>query len=45
MITIEDCIAMCGFDEAEILVGRARAHSENIVTALGQYMLSQDPRC
>ncbi len=41
MITLEDCIAMCGLDEAEILAIAEHEHIPEIAAAaLAQYLLS-----
>jgi hypothetical protein len=43
MITFEDCIAMCGLTEAEILAIAEHEHIPAIAaTALAQYLLSKD---
>ena len=42
MITLEDCIAMCELDEAEILAIAEHEHIPEIAaTALAQYLLQQ----
>ena len=43
MITIEDCIAMCGLTEDEVLAIAEHEHIPEIAAAaLGHYLLSQD---
>ena len=43
MITIEDCIAMCGLSEEEVLAIAEHEHIPEIAAAaLGQYLLCQD---
>ncbi len=43
MITIEDCIAMCGLTEDEVLAIAEHEHIPEIAAAaLGQYLLTQD---
>jgi hypothetical protein len=43
MITIEDCIAMCGLTEDEVLAIAEHEHIPEIAAAaLGQYLLSQN---
>ena len=37
MITLEDCIAMCDLDEAEVLAIAEHEHIPEIAAALGQY--------
>jgi hypothetical protein len=42
MITLQDCIAMCGLDEAEVLAIAEHEHIPEIAaTALAQYLLHQ----
>jgi hypothetical protein len=46
MITLEDCIAMCGLTEAEILAIAEHEHiPEMAAAALAQYLLGQDHGC
>jgi hypothetical protein len=46
MITLEDCIAMCGLTEAEILAIAEHEHIPEIAAAaLGQYLLCQEHGC
>jgi hypothetical protein len=41
MITLQDCIAMCGLDESQVLAIAEHEHIPEIAaTALGQYLLS-----
>ena len=43
MITLEDCIAMCGLTEAEILAIAEHEHVPEIAAAaLGNYLLEQE---
>jgi len=43
MITIEDCIAMCGLTQDEVLAIAEHDHIPEIAAAaLGQYLLTQD---
>jgi hypothetical protein len=43
MITLQDCIAMCGLDEAEVLAIAEHEHVPEIAAcALAQYLLSRD---
>jgi hypothetical protein len=43
MITIEDCIAMCGLTQDEVLAIAEHEHIPEIAAAaLGQYLLTQD---
>ena len=43
MITLEDCIAMCGLTEEEVLAIAEHEHIPEIAAAaLGQYLLCQD---
>ena len=43
MITIEDCIAMCGLSEEEVLAIAEHEHIPEIAAAaLAQYLLCQD---
>ena len=43
MITIEECIAMCGLTQDEVLAIAEHEHiSEIAAAALGQYLLTQD---
>ena len=43
MITLEDCIAMCGLSEEEVLAIAEHEHIPEIAAAaLGQYLLYQD---
>ncbi|MFN3347406.1 MAG: hypothetical protein ACK41X_00420 [Pseudorhodoplanes sp.] len=43
MITLEDCIGLCGLTEEEVLALAEHEHlSEICATALAQYLLSQD---
>jgi hypothetical protein len=43
MITLEDCIGLCGLTEEEVLAIAEHEHLPEIVaTALAQYLLSQD---
>ena len=43
MITLQDCIAMCDLDEAEVLAIAEHEHIPEIAaTALAQYLLSRD---
>jgi hypothetical protein len=43
MITLEDCIAMCGLDKAEVLAIAEHEHIPEIAAAaLGQYLLSKE---
>ncbi len=43
MITLEDCIAMCGLSEEEVLAIAEHEHIPEIAAAaLGQYLLCQD---
>jgi hypothetical protein len=43
MITLEDCIAMCGLTEEEVLAIAEHEHiPEMAATALAQYLLCQD---
>jgi aryl-alcohol dehydrogenase-like predicted oxidoreductase len=42
MITLRDCIAMCGLDEAEVLAIAEHEHIPEIAaTALAQYLLTR----
>jgi hypothetical protein len=43
MITLQDCIGLCGLTEEEVLAIAEHEHLPEIVaTALAQYLLSQD---
>jgi hypothetical protein len=43
MITLEDCIAMCGLSEEEVLAIAEHEHIPEIAAAaLAQYLLNQD---
>ena len=43
MITLEDCIGLCGLTEEEVLAIAEHEHLPEIVaTALAQYLLSQE---
>ena len=43
MITLEDCIGLCGLTEEEVLAVAEHEHlPEIIATALAQYLLSQE---
>ena len=43
MITLEDCIAMCDLDEAEVLAIAEHEHIPEIAAAaLGQYLIHQE---
>ena len=43
MITLEDCIGLCGLTEEEVLALAEHEHlSEIAATALAQYLLSQE---
>jgi hypothetical protein len=43
MITLEDCIGLCGLTEEEVLAIAEHEHLPEIAaTALAQYLLSQD---
>jgi len=43
MITLEDCIGLCGLTEQEVLAIAEHEHLPEIAaTALAQYLLSQD---
>ena len=43
MITLEDCIGLCGLTEEEVLAIAEHEHlPEIIATALAQYLLSQE---
>jgi hypothetical protein len=43
MITLQDCIAMCGLDEAEVLAIAEHEHIPEIAaSALAQYLLSRE---
>jgi hypothetical protein len=43
MITLQDCIAMCNLDEAEVLAIAEHEHIPEIAAAaLAQYLLSRD---
>jgi hypothetical protein len=43
VITLQDCIAMCGLDEAEVLAIAEHEHVPEIAAcALAQYLLSRD---
>lgn len=43
MITLEDCIAMCGLTEEEVLAIAEHEHMPEVAAAaLAQYMLMQD---
>jgi hypothetical protein len=43
MITLQDCIAMCGLDEAEVLAIAEHEHIPEIAAAaLAQYLLSRE---
>jgi hypothetical protein len=43
MITLQDCIAMCGLDEAEVLAIAEHEHVPEIAAcALAQYLLSRN---
>jgi hypothetical protein len=46
MIALEDCIAMCGLEEAEILAIAEHEHIPEIAAAaLAQYLLSREHGC
>jgi len=46
MITLEDCIAMCGLSEQEVLAIAEHEHIPEIAAAaLGQYLLGQERGC
>jgi hypothetical protein len=46
MISLEDCIALCGLTEAEVLAIAEHEHIPEIAaTALASYLLHQDHGC
>jgi hypothetical protein len=46
MISLEDCIALCGLTKAEVLALAAHEHLPEIgAAALGQYLLNQRHGC
>jgi hypothetical protein len=46
MISLEDCIGLCGLTEAEVLALAEHEHVPDIVAAaLGQHLLSQPEGC
>jgi hypothetical protein len=42
MISLEDCVALCGLTEEQILAIAEHEHLPEIATALGQYLLKRE---